>query len=132
MKLNKQFGLSLIAGLAIMCALPAAVRADDETPPQQDFNPNSFVGKVDNEYFPLKSGTTYYCEGAKERVQTSDEMIVTLETKQILGVATTVVHHRSFENGVLVEDTYDWYAQDKEGNVWYFGEVRRSWTPAVL
>jgi hypothetical protein len=48
---------------------------------------------------------------------------VTNETKEILGVTCTVVHHRSYEDGVLVEDTFDWFAQDKQGNVWYFGEA---------
>jgi hypothetical protein len=37
-------------------------------------------------------------------------------------VQVTVVHHRSFENNVLVENTFDWFAQDIFGNVWYFGE----------
>ena len=38
------------------------------------------------------------------------------------GVTTTIVHDQAFENGVLVEDTLDYYAQDLDGNVWYFGE----------
>jgi len=49
-------------------------------------------------------------------------MNVTKGTKEILGVATTVVHHLSYEDGVLIEDTFDWFAQDVDGNVWYFGE----------
>jgi hypothetical protein len=49
-------------------------------------------------------------------------MTVTTDTKVILGVTTIVVRDQAYENGVLVEDTFDWYAQDKAGNVWYFGE----------
>jgi hypothetical protein len=49
-------------------------------------------------------------------------MTVTQETKEILGVTTTVVYHLSYEDRVLVEETFDWFAQDVDGNVWYFGE----------
>ena len=49
-------------------------------------------------------------------------MVVTDQTKQILGVTTTVVEDTVSENGKAVERTFDWYAQDKQGNVWYMGE----------
>ncbi|HEU4758387.1 MAG TPA: hypothetical protein VFT91_00235 [Dehalococcoidia bacterium] len=87
-----------------------------------DIDPGDFVSEVDNEFFPLEPGTTFFYEGAKDGVPASDETYVTHDTKQILGVNTTVVHDRAFEGGVLVEDTFDWYAQDVDGNVWYFGE----------
>ena len=40
----------------------------------------------------------------------------------ILGVTCTEVHDTVTTNGVLTEDTLDWFAQDTTGNVWYFGE----------
>jgi hypothetical protein len=49
-------------------------------------------------------------------------MVVTSDTKKVMGVECVVVDDRGWENGKLIEQTYDWYAQDKEGNVWYFGE----------
>ncbi|HZD06536.1 MAG TPA: hypothetical protein VE173_16605, partial [Longimicrobiales bacterium] len=42
--------------------------------------------------------------------------------KVVLGVDVTVVHDEVFVDGELTEDTYDWYAQDPRGNVWYMGE----------
>jgi hypothetical protein len=39
-----------------------------------------------------------------------------------LGVQTTTRRDRAFVDNVLVEDTFDFYAQDTVGNVWYFGE----------
>lgn len=36
-----------------------------------------------------------------------------------------VVHDTVTIEGVLLEDTYDWYAQSKDGAVWYFGETTR-------
>jgi hypothetical protein len=49
-------------------------------------------------------------------------MTVTSETKKVMGVGCIVVDHREWEGDVLIERTYDWFAQDKEGTVWYFGE----------
>jgi hypothetical protein len=80
------------------------------------------VSKVTNPYFPLTPGTTYIYRGETEGTPTRDVTTVTSDTKVILGVTTIVVHDQAYEEGVLVEDTYDWYAQDKAGNVWYFGE----------
>ena len=53
----------------------------------------------------------------------SNQVIVTYDTKGILGVETTVVRDVAWDEGVLVEDTFDWYAQDTAGNVWYLGEL---------
>ena len=90
--------------------------------PSLQIDPGNFVSKVDNPYFPLEPGTTYIYRGETEGVPTRDVMTVTTDTKVILGVTTIVVRDQAYENGVLVEDTFDWYAQDKAGNVWYFGE----------
>jgi hypothetical protein len=81
-------------------------------------DPAHFTTKIDNEYFPMKPGTTFIYEGKGER----DEMSVTHQTKKVMGVECVVVDDRAWEDGKLIEQTYDWFAQDKEGNVWYFGE----------
>jgi len=123
MKWTKQFTISLISTLLVLFIISSfAAAKEDEQGGSADIDPADFVLQIDNEFFPLKPGTTFLYEGSKEGVPTSEEMYVTHETKQILGVTTTVVHHLAFEDGVLVEDTFDWYAQDNDGNVWYFGE----------
>jgi hypothetical protein len=81
-------------------------------------HPANFVDKIDNTYFPLDPGTTFVYEGGQER----DEMAVTSDTKKVMGVECVVVDERGWEAGKLIEKTYDWFAQDEEGNVWYFGE----------
>ncbi len=53
----------------------------------------------------------------------SNQVFVTYDTKNILGVEATVVRDVAWNEGVLVEDTLDWYAQDTAGNVWYLGEL---------
>jgi hypothetical protein len=110
----------------------AASAAPSETPPSRDpaayvegqpypvtVNAADFVAVVDNPYFPLTPGTTYVFEGSGEH----NEVAVTHDTKTILGVTTIVVHDQVLRNGKLYEDTLDWYAQDRWGNVWYFGEA---------
>jgi hypothetical protein len=81
-------------------------------------NPAEFSTKVDNEYFPMKPGTTFVYEGGTQR----GEMTVTSDTKKVMGVECVVVDHREWEDGQLIERTYDWFAQDNKGTVWYFGE----------
>ena len=80
------------------------------------------MSQVDNPYFPLEPGTTFIYRGETDGAPTRNVTSVTYDTKVILGVTTIVVHDQAFEEGVLVEDTYDWFAQDVDGNVWYFGE----------
>src|SRR5215213_4944132 len=81
-------------------------------------DPADFTTTIDNEFLPLKPGTTFVYEGGAER----DEMTVTSDTKKVMGVVCVVVDDRAWEGGKLIEGTYDWFAQDNEGNVWYFGE----------
>jgi hypothetical protein len=83
-----------------------------------DINPANFTTTIDNEYLPMKPGTTFLYEGGAER----NEMSVTHKTKKVMGVECVVVDDRAWEGDKLIEKTYDWFAQDKEGNVWYFGE----------
>ena len=84
---------------------------------------NQFVRTIDNRFLPLEPGTTFiYREKADGETQ-RDVVAVTDKTKTILGVETVVVRDTAKDaHGDLVEDTLDWYAQDKAGNVWYFGE----------
>jgi len=85
-------------------------------------DPANFISGVNNPYFPLPPGRTLVYEGQTSEGFEHDEFIITHETKVILGVTCVQVHDIVFRDGVLAEDTLDWFAQDKEGNVWYFGE----------
>lgn len=91
----------------------------------------NFVAGVQNPYFPLVPGTVLtYRQETQDGVET-DTVTVTHDTKTILGVTTFVVHDAVYLNGALAEDTFDWYAPDKDGNVWYFGEDTRELGPPV-
>jgi hypothetical protein len=91
--------------------------------------PADFVAGVDNPYLPFKLGTGLHYRGVAENGTTpqTDDEVVTNQTKTILGVKCTVVRDSVFERGNPVERTFDWYAQDKYGNVWYFGEDARDY-----
>jgi hypothetical protein len=115
-----------VATLALLSATPAYARAINIP-----FSAANFTHPldIDNTYFPLRPGTTftYKAESADgcEVVVTT----VTNETKSIAGVTTRKVHDTAYEGdtcttdpSALVEDTLDYYAQDNDHNVWYFGE----------
>jgi hypothetical protein len=109
-------GGSASAGIA--CPVPLPWGGDPVT-----LDSAGFVGRVDNPYWPMAPGTRWIyletdAQGGRQRVVVE----VLWHTKQIEGIAATVVHDRVLEHGELVENTVDWYAQDVCGNVWYLGE----------
>jgi hypothetical protein len=85
-------------------------------------DPANFVQTVDNRYWPLTPGTGYRYKGVRGSTPQLDDEVVLRSTKQILGVTCTVVRDTVSEGGRPVERTFDWYAQDRQGNVWYMGE----------
>ena len=90
--------------------------------PRKCLRPSDFVRHVTNPWFPLRPGSTWRSRGVKEGVRMIDNMRATHRTKGILGVPTTVVHDVVLVHGRPEEVTNDFYAQDRRGNVWYFGE----------
>jgi hypothetical protein len=104
--------LSLVAG----CAGSSSQEQQKAYKPNID--PTEFTTTIDNEYFPMKPGTTFLYEGGAEH----SEMSVTHQTKRVMSVECVVVDHREWEGDQLIERTYDWFAQDNKGSVWYFGE----------
>jgi hypothetical protein len=87
-------------------------------PPARDFS-----ARVDNAWFPLEPGTTLVYRGIKDGKPARDVVTVTSRTTRIDGVPCVVVEDRLYLSGYLAERTTDWYTQDRNGNVWYFGEI---------
>jgi hypothetical protein len=85
-------------------------------------DPANFAGAIDNPYFPLVPGTRFNYQTPTEEGIEQVAVSVTHSTKVILGVTCVVVHEVATMNGNILEDTWDWYAQDNEDSVWYFGE----------
>ena len=105
--------------------LAACSQSSTEEPYSVSIDPEDFVQRIDNPYFPLLPGTTHSYEGLTPDGHERIEDVVTYETKQVMGVTCVVVHNTVTLDGELIEETYDWYAQDRQGNVWYFGEETR-------
>jgi hypothetical protein len=99
---------------------PAALIEGEPYRPEID--PSMFAHRIDNPYLPLIPGTALSYEGTSDGQRETEVFEVTHRTETILGVEATVVRDRVFVGGELVEDTFDWFAQDRSGNVWYFGE----------
>jgi hypothetical protein len=85
-------------------------------------DPANFGNRIDNRYLPYKPGTRIHFEGVRGTTPQTDDEFVMHRTKRILGVRSTVVRDTVSEHGRAVERTFDWYAQDNQGNVWYMGE----------
>lgn len=85
-------------------------------------DPKDFVSTIDNPYFPLIPGTTLVYEGRSDDERQLVTIEVTRQTKEILGVTCVVVKDTVEVAGEVAEFTFDWYAQDVDGNVWYMGE----------
>ena len=85
-------------------------------------DPANFVATIDNRFLPFKPGTRFHYEGVRGRTAQTDDEVVTHRTVRILGVSATAVRDTVSEHGRAVERTDDFYAQDRQGNVWYMGE----------
>jgi uncharacterized membrane protein YkoI len=97
-----------------------------------NINPADFVSVIDNPYFPHLPGTKYVYEGQTEDGLERIEIEVLAETKQVMGIEATVTRDAVYLDGELIEDTFDWFAQDKAGNVWYLGEDAKNYEDGKL
>ncbi|MFL5576225.1 MAG: hypothetical protein ACJ79S_09700 [Gemmatimonadaceae bacterium] len=124
-------GIAAGVALAILSGCDAATTTDVApptsplaatalVPPLPD--PSDFVPVITNPFVELIPGTTFVYRGETEEGVETNTVEVTSDTKTILGISATVVHDIVYLDGVLAEDTFDWYAQDVSGNVWYLGE----------
>lgn len=85
-------------------------------------DPASFADRIDNPYLPLLPGSRWVYEGVEDGETERVEVVVTADRKEILGIPAVVVRDTVTVGGEVVEDTFDWFAQDRQGNVWYLGE----------
>ena len=118
---------AVVLAAAVLLLLVACDGSGDDSLPQGadpvELDPADFTTEIDNRYWPMRPGTRWvYRETDAEGAEQRDVVTVTNETREVMGVEARVVHDVVTEDGELVEDTFDWYAQDADGNVWYLGE----------
>ncbi len=105
-----------------------ATGASDNTLPRGSapvtLDPADFTIDITNPYWPMPPGRRWtYVERDADGSEAMGIIIVTDETKVLSnGLITRVVRDTLTHDGELIEDTFDYYAQDSAGNVWYFGE----------
>ena len=121
---------SVLAILGVVLLLVSGCGGDDDAEPVIDpgdggdyapvLDPGNFVDRIDNPLLPFIPGSrwVYETDDGSERI----EIEVLEETRVILGITATIVRDIVTEDGEVIEDTLDWYAQDRDGNVWYLGE----------
>jgi hypothetical protein len=118
--------LSVVIGTATFLACGDSL-GPDNTPPV----PTNLQATVTNSFFPLAAGTKRVY-----RTQTSAgleiDTVLVSGTKVINGVTATEVHDHVYLADTLSEDTFDWFAQDSAGNVWYLGEDTKQYEHGVL
>ena len=89
-------------------------------------DPAQFTARIDHPYWPMRPGSRWkYRQTGEDGDRRRIEVTVTNRTRTIMGIQARIVHDVVTENGEVTEDTYDWYAQDAHGNVWYLGEDTR-------
>jgi hypothetical protein len=89
-----------------------------------NLDPANFSTNIDNPYWPMPVGATWHVHVSNPEGESLQETItVTNRTKKIAdGVTARVVRDVVYDHGTPSEITDDWYAQDSDGNIWYFGE----------
>jgi hypothetical protein len=113
--MSRRFTLSLLSATALATAGCVLFEEDKAYNPVID--PAHFALSVDNRYFPLVPGTAHHFHTTSDEGEQDNVVTVTPQTRLILGVTCTVVHDVVTEDGTVTEDTWDWFAQDRDGNV---------------
>jgi hypothetical protein len=86
-------------------------------------DPAKFTTEIDHPYWPMKPGTRWTYREVEDDEVKEVVMVATRQTKKIAnGITARVVRDTVRVDGSIIEDTFDWYAQDATGNVWYLGE----------
>jgi len=114
--------LVLPAVLAMTAATPPGTLAPVHGAYAPHIDPANFVARIDNPLSPYRPGTRFHFTGVSGTTRQTDDEVVLDRTVRVLGVRCTVVRDTVSEHGRAIERTDDWYAQDRQGNVWYMGE----------
>jgi hypothetical protein len=99
-------------------AAPGGTSSEPRSPKRS----RKYTAKVDHPLVPLTTVRHTVFTGFEGDTRTRVVSRVLKKTRRVAGVRVAIVDVREFEDGELVEHTRDYYAQDRKGRVWYFGE----------
>lgn len=117
-----------LAGLVAAVLLLGGCAGGDEEGPTAALQPADFQAEVHHPFWPLASVSRTVFEGEErdadtgEVIKTRLEQTVLPEGEVVAGVDVTVVEAKDYQDGELVESTLDYFAQHRDGTVYYFGE----------
>ncbi len=130
--------IKILSGLLLLLAV---LSCNDEVNPKREalngdymaqiYHAN-FVATITNSFLPLTPGSRFNFSTQTDKGLETGEFEILQETKVILGITCTVVKDKVYLNNQIIEDTYDWFAQDKSGNVWYMGEQVDNYVNGVV
>jgi hypothetical protein len=109
---------------------PAALAAIRTAFDPRDFGADSAT--VTNQWMPWITGTRTMHKGSFKGIPQVVQALVSDQTKVIDGVTSRMVDDKDIDNGQMVEETSDYYAQDRQGNVWYMGEMTTHYVEGQL
>ncbi len=97
-----------------------------------DLNPELFDSVVDNDFFPLIPGRTLVYRKVGEEGEEIIRVTTLAETIEIGDIECSEVMDIVEIDGVVVEDTRDWFAQHENGDVYYVGEIAKNFEDGRL
>jgi len=118
----KRTALLALLAVALAAGCGSSKNTSDTVTSSAPAKGAGFTANVTNPWFPLRPGSVYRYRGVKDGEPSREVMTVTHRTKTIDGAKSVVVSDLLYIRGKLEERTEDYYTQDAEGNVWYFGE----------
>jgi len=118
--------------LVLAWGLAAACTSEPSSPKYDPDIPIAWAPNVTNQWFVLDPGSVATFAAATAEGAESTKVEVLPTTRNVNGITATVVLDRVLLNSSLVEETYDWYAQDTDGNVWYLGEDSKQYENGVV
>lgn len=111
-----------LAALLVGCGDSGDKKDSDKAPWEVSVTPDDFDDPADNDFFPLTVGATWTYEADTDEGHEVINVEVLDETKEVWGITAVVIRDTVTVDDELAEDTWDWFAADNDGTVWYFGE----------
>ena len=126
-----------IAVLALTACGGSSKSSSGSTPLPQGtkpakLDPSNFTTEIDNPYWPMRPGSHWVYRELEDGEAQRVDVTVTDRTKVLGGITARVVHDQVTRKGQVIEDTFDWYAQDSDGNLWYLGEDTKEYENGKL
>jgi hypothetical protein len=126
--------VALAAASLTACSSPSPAGTLPQGDDPVTLDPAAFSTTIDNPYWPMTPGTRWtYRETGPDGDELTVVVVVTFDTRKIAnGITARVVRDTVYRGDAIIEDTFDWYAQDRDGAIWYLGEDTAEFEDGVV